>query len=79
MKILRFSRDSYSGKILQGETIDRLLLLGDLCDQAYGGQAGQWVRLIFRMYRYKLIPEHIAECLDDIEMPAISAINAKHF
>tara|TARA_B100001175_G_scaffold297697_1_gene287657 strand:- start:2025 stop:2264 length:240 start_codon:yes stop_codon:yes gene_type:complete len=78
MKFLRFSRGSYRGQILQGDTLDRLLLLGDLCDQAYGGHTGQWVRLIFRMYRHKIIPEHIAECLDDIEEGAITALNLKH-
>ena len=75
MRTIQFKRPKYAHKILSGETLDRLLLLGDLCDRAWGNNVGQWVRLIIRMHRGAPIPEHIGEALDDIEHQALECLN----
>ena len=75
MKPLKFKRPSYSGQIVTGETLDRMILLGDLCDMAYGDEIGQWVRLAIRMHRNKMLPDNIALALDDIEEAALETLN----
>ena len=75
MKPLKFKRPSYSGQIVTGETLDRMILLGDLCDMAYGDEIGQWVRLAIRMHRNKTLPDNIALALDDIEEAALESLN----
>jgi hypothetical protein len=73
--MIKFKRPSFVGQVLAGETLDRMLLLGDLCDLAYGEEIGQWVRLAIRMHRNKLLPDHIALALDDIEQAALESLN----
>ena len=75
MKPLKFKRPSYSGQIVTGETLDRMILLGDLCDMAYGDEIGLWVRLAIRMHRNKMLPDNIALALDDIEEAALETLN----
>lgn len=75
MKPLKFKRPSYTGQIVTGETLDRMILLGDLCDMAYGDEIGQWVRLAIRMHRNKTLPDNIALALDDIEEAALESLN----
>ena len=75
MKPLKFKRPSYTGQIVKGDTLDRMLLLGDLCDMAYGEDIGQWVRLAIRMHRNKALPDNIALALDDIERAALESLN----
>ena len=75
MKPLKFKRPSYTGQIVTGETLDRMILLGDLCDMAYGDEIGQWVRLAIRMHRNKMLPDNIALALDDIEEAALESLN----
>ena len=75
MSTLDFRRPSYCGQVVAGSTLDRMLLLGDLCDLAYGEEIGQWVRLAIRMHRNKMLPEHIALALDVIEQAALETLN----
>ena len=75
MKPLKFKRPSYIGQIVTGDTLDRMILLGDLCDIAYGDEIGQWVRLAIRMHRNKVLPDNIALALDDIEEAALESSN----
>ena len=75
MSLIPFNRVSYSRLVVAGECLHRLLVLGDRCDQAFGGHTGQWVRLIVRMYRGSEIPDHIGLALDDIEQSALSMLN----
>ncbi len=75
MKPLKFKRPSYTGQIVTGDTLDRMILLGDLCDIAYGDEIGQWVRLAIRMHRNKMLPDTIALALDDIEQAALESLN----
>ena len=75
MSTIKFKRPSYVGKVVAGDTLDRMLLLGDLCDMAYGEDIGQWVRLALRMHRNKMLPDNIALALDDIEESALESLN----
>lgn len=75
MSTIKFKRPSYSGQVVAGDTLDRMLLLGDLCDMAYGEEIGQWVRLAIRMHRNKMLPDNIALALDDIEEAALETLN----
>lgn len=77
-KIVSFLRPSYVGQVMIGETVDRLLLLSDLCDDIWGQSSGVWVRAIVRLYRYSTIPDHVGVALDDIEERALSDINQAH-
>jgi len=72
---IKFKRPSYVGQVVAGDTLDRMLLLGDLCDMAYGEDIGQWVRLALRMHRNKMLPDNIALALDDIEESALESLN----
>ena len=75
MSTIPFKRSSFAGKNVTGETLDRLLLLGDLCDRAWGSHVGQWVRLVIRLHRGACIPDHIGTALDDIEEQALQSLN----
>lgn len=75
MSTIKFKRPSYVGQVVAGDTLDRMLLLGDLCDMAYGEDIGQWVRLALRMHRNKMLPDNIALALDDIEESALESLN----
>lgn len=75
MGTIPFKRQSYTNRIVVGETVDRLLLLSDLCDNAFGNHVGQWVRLLIRVHRGKPIPPHIAGALADIEEAALERLN----
>ena len=75
MATIPFKRSSFAGKSVSGETLDRLLLLGDLCDRAWGNHVGQWVRLVIRLHRGSYIPDHVGTALDDIEEQALQSLN----
>lgn len=75
MSTIDFKRPTFVGLTVAGDTLDRLLLLGDLCDKAWGNNVGQWVRLIVRLHRGACLPQTIGEALDDIEEQALQSLN----
>ena len=75
-RVVKFSLESYSGKLLTGEVFERLRRLEELAAAEYGEYAGVVVETAIKRFRWRIIPEPTGLMLDEVERGVLASFNS---
>lgn len=75
-RVVKFERESYAGKLLTGETFERLKRLEDLASIEYGEYAGVVVEIAIKRFRWRIIPDSTGSMLDEVERGVLESFNS---
>lgn len=75
-RVVKFERESYAGKLLTGETFERLKRLEDLASVEYGDYAGIVIEIAIKRFRWRIIPDSTGFMLDEVERGVLKSFNS---
>ena len=75
-RVVKFERESYAGKLLTGETFERLKRLEDLASAEYGHDAGIVIEIAIKRFRWRIIPDSTGFMLDEVERGVLESFNS---
>lgn len=75
-RVVKFERESYAGKLLTGDTFERLKRLESLASNEYGEYAGIVIEIAIARYKWRIIPEPTGVMLDEVESNVLASFNS---
>lgn len=75
-RVVKFERESYAGKLLTGETFERLKRLEGLASVEYGDYAGIVIEIAIKRFRWRIIPDSTGFMLDEVERGVLESFNS---
>lgn len=75
-RVVKFERESYAGKLLTGDTFERLKRLESLASNQYGEYAGIVIEIAIKRFRWRIIPDSTGFMLDEVERGVLESFNS---
>jgi len=75
-RVVKFKRESYAGKLLTGDTFERLKRLESLASNEYGDYAGIVIEIAIARYKWRIIPDSTGFMLDEVERGVLESFNS---